>query len=114
MRARLARCGAPGEAGVPPPARQRLPRYAGGEPATADVPDVETRKAYMASRGAAPPGPAPHPPRAESASQPAGKRPQPVSQPIAPPPAVLDRVRDRPVGGAGRNKPQNAKEAGPG
>lgn len=42
-----------GSGGVVPPsaARQRLPSYAGGEPPSQAEPDVETRKAYMASRG---------------------------------------------------------------
>lgn len=36
---------------APSAARKDLPRYAGGEPPSAAEPDVETRKAYMASRG---------------------------------------------------------------
>jgi DNA-binding transcriptional MerR regulator len=109
IRAKFAQHGERREVIVPSTARHHLPHYAGGEPAMGDVPDVETRKAYMASRGAAPPGPAPHIPRVGSASQPTSRPQQPISQPIAPPPAVLDRVRDRPVVGGGRNKPKNAK-----
>lgn|GEM_PF-1922147 len=105
IRAKLAGRGQSREVVVPSTARQHLPHYAGGESTSAAEPDVETRKAYMATRGARAGGglhlPAP------DRRRPEGHRDerQSPAQPIASPPVLLGKVQDRPAA-----KPKNGRE----